>query len=442
MDKTFFEEDFMKKNIALLFMAVLAAGLTLPLYAGGKSDAGKMAGRTTITYMLSGTPAPNDFETQVLPKLVAEHFPNIKLEVTKLPDDQYYTVLVARLASGQAPDILGIQPKNAGQNGVLSLAKAGYLAPLDDVKSLSLTGAGAEAFRYNGNVYGMPRGVAILGTYYNKTLFDQNNLKVPAAWDEFLNVCKILKDRGIQPIVMGDKDMYVLQFGLYQIAASVIYPANPTFDDDLYTGKTQFTNSGTWDKVLSMYKTLYDNGYINNTSLGMSAQQAIQQFIDGKAAMTFDGSFNLNSLTARGSISPDFERGYFPLPGNSVGSPLYAAVAPGAGPGIYAGSKNIAICKQIIDWWFDGQSEAYRAMADDGGTIVTYGYGVDRINPLFKSFLDLYNAGKAAYWCNQAWPAGTENEMEAQFSAMVGGQKVTVADIVKAMQAKFNELTR
>lgn len=40
-----------------------------------------------------------------------------------------------------------------------------------------------------------------------------------------------------------------------------------------------------------MYKTLYDEGYIDaSKSLGYGASQAIQDFIDGKAAMTFDGS--------------------------------------------------------------------------------------------------------------------------------------------------------
>jgi raffinose/stachyose/melibiose transport system substrate-binding protein len=56
--------------------------------------------------------------------------------------------------------------------------------------------------------------------------------------------------------------------------------------------------------------------------------------------------------------------------------------------------------------------------------------------------MDLYSAGKASYWCNQAWPGGVNDEMQAQFSAMVSGQNVTVADITKAMQAKFDELTK
>lgn len=393
----------------------------------------------TITMMYSGTTAENDFETEVLPKLVHEAFPNITLEVTKLPDDQYYTSLKTKLASGECPDMILVQPKYAGANSVIGLAKAGYLAPLTDLKIMEkVGGAGLESFNYNGEVYGVPGGVTILGTYYNKDVFKANGLSVPTNWEEFLNVCETLKKAGIQPIVMGDKDMYVMQFGLYQLAANVVYPSNPSFDDQLRTGETKFTDKGIWDKTIEMYKTLYDKGYIASNSLGLGAQQAIQKFVDGEAAMTFDGSFNAAAIQAEGAVS--FERGYFPLPGNEAGKQVYASMAMGAGPAIYSGSKHIDECKAILEKWFDGESDIYKAYADSGKVIVTYGYGSDKVNPLFKDFLDLYNKGNSFYWCNQGWPAGTENEMETLFSESIGGQKTTVEDIVKGMQSKFEEL--
>ncbi len=393
----------------------------------------------TITMMYSGTAAENDFETVQLPKLVKEAFPNITLEVTKLPDDQYYTALKTKLASGECPDIILAQPKYAGSNSVIGLAEAGYLEPLDDLTCLSLIGESAcESMSYNDSVYAVPSGITILGTYYNKDIFEKNGLSVPTNWEEFLACCETLKQAGIQPIVMGDKDMYVFQFGLYQIAANQIYAKNADYDTKLRSGETKFTDKDTWDKVLEMYGTLYENGYIDSSSLGLGATQAIQKFVDGEAAMTFDGSFNAPAIQAEGAVS--FERGYFPLPGNSNGEELYAAVAQGGGPAIYSGSKYKDACKKILDLWYDGESDIYKAYADSGKVIVSYGYGSDNINPLFQPFVDLNNEGKAFYWCNQAWPAGTETEMETLFSEMVGGQGTTVADITTGMQMKFEEL--
>lgn len=395
--------------------------------------------KTVITMMYSGTPSDPDFITEILPGLIEKEFPNIKVESTKLPDDQYYTALKTKLASGECPDIILVHPKYAGVNGVINLAKAGYLEPLSDLKIMDLVGEGAkDAYSYDGEVYAVGCNVSMLGTYYNKNMFEENNLEIPTNWNEFLNCCKVLKDAGIQPIVMGDKDMYVMQFGLYQIAASKVYAKNLKFDDQLRTGETKFTDEGTWDEVISMYKTLYDEGYIDNASLGYSAQQAIQKFVDGEAAMTFDHDGDKRALCAEGAV--DFERGYFPLPGNNEDEELWASMSIAAGPAIYSGSKHIKECKEILEKWYDGESEIWKNMVDLDNLTVSYGYGSENVDEFWKPFMELYNEGKSSYWCNQGWPAGTENEMESLFSEAIGGQGTSVEDIVNGMQNKFEEL--
>lgn len=401
------------------------------------TEAESSAEDVTITMMVSGTAAENDFETEQLPALIQEKFPNITLEVTKLPDDQYYTTLKTKLAAGECPDIILVQPKYAGSNSVIGLAEAGYLLDISDLNAVQLAGAAAEdSFTYNDKVYAVAQGVSILGTFYNKDVFAQYNLEVPTTWDDFLNVCETLKSNGVTPIVMGDKDAYVMQFGLYQIAANEIYPNDPAFDDKLRTGETKFTDEGTWDKVIEMYASLYEKGYVREGSLGLGASQAIQEFVDGKAAMIFDGNFNTAAITAQGEA--DFERGYFPLPG--TGSEVYAAMAPGAGPAIYSGTKYADECKEILEYWFDGESDVYVAAANTGRWIMTYGYGSDSNDPLFDTFLDLYNNGKAFYWCNQAWPAGTETEMETKFAELIGGTGTTAKDVTASMQSMLEAL--
>lgn len=404
------------------------------------SQASKTTGdeEITITFMCSGVKATEgeDFRAETLPRLIKEKYPNITVEVTMLPDDQYYTALKTKLATGEAPDILWVQPRYAGVNAAYTLAEAGYLADISDLKCVDLVGSGVESFRYNGAVYGIPGGVTYLGTYYNKTIFAEHNLEVPTNWQEFLTCCKTLKSAGIQPIVMGDKDMYVMQFGLYQLAANLVYPDDPEYDQGLRDGTAKFTDEGTWDLVLSRYYELYENGYIQSGSLGLGVSQAQQKFIDGEAAMIFDGTFNRNAVESQGAI--DFERGYFPLPGNDEGKQLYAAGAPGAGPAIYSGSKNIDVCKDIIELWFDGESDLYKAYETDGKFISTNQGAV--VDPLYESFMSLYNEGNSFYWCNQAWPAGTEVEMETLFGELIGQTGTTVPDITAGMQNKLEEL--
>lgn len=398
------------------------------------------AGDITITMMVSGTASENDFETEVLPALIQKKWPNVTLEVTKLPDDNYYTSLKTKLASGECPDIILAQPMYAGSNACYSLAEAGYLAPLNDLDALEKMGD-VSSLTYEGNVYVASSGVSILGTYYNKDMFEECGItEVPDTWDKFLEACEKLKAAGHQPIVMGDKDQYVLQFGLYQLACNEIYSQNAEFDTQLRSGDTAFTDEGTWDKVLTMYGELYEKGYIDaSQSLGLSASQAITEFVDGKAAMTFDGSFNASALLAEGA-GGGFERGYFPLPGDKGG--VYTATCRAAGYSVYSKSKYIDECKQLIDYWFDGESDVWEAYLATGKIIATYGNGADSFPnyDLFKPFIDLMNEGKAFHWSNQAWPAGTETTMEELFSEMIGGQGTTVADITQGMQDKFEDL--
>lgn len=437
------------KKLWALGMAGIMAASVLGGCAGSKaSDPGngsekadaQKGEKTTITFLCSGVKATSgeDFRAETLPKIVAEKFPGVTLEVTMLPDDQYYTALKTKLATGEAPDLMWVQPRYAGANATYSLAEAGYLEDISQLKAVEKVGAASADFTYKDKVYGLPGGIAYLGTYYNKTLFKDNGLEVPTNWDEFIKCCETLKKAGIQPINMGDKDAYVMQFGLYQLAANMIYPKNPDFDQKLREGSAKFTDKGTWDAVLTRYHELYEKGYIQDGSLGLGVAQAQQKFIEGKCAMIFDGTFNKNALG--GSKAGAFETGYFPLPGNDAGQQLYTAGAPGAGPAIYSSSKNKDICKQILEMWYDGESDLYKAYVASGQFIPTNA-GV-QIDPLFDPFMKLYGQGKSFYWCNQAWPAGTENEMEALYGEMIGNTGMDVSGITKGMQAKFDELLK
>lgn len=433
------------RKITAVVLAGLTACTTLPAAVpvmaadGYDHEAIENAGDITITMMTSGVATDNDFETEQLPALVKKKWPNVTLEVTKLPDDNYYTSLKTKLVSGECPDIITTQPMYAGQNSCYALADAGYLASLNDLDCVQGRND-LDSVTYDGNIVTANSGVAILGTYYNKELFKEAGIESePQTWDEFLDDCQKLQDAGIQPIVMGDKDQYVLQFGLYQLAADEIYSKNPDFDTQLREGDASFTDEGTWDTVLEMYKTLYDKKYIDaSKSLGYGASQAITDFIDGKAAMTFDGSFNAVALTASGAAG-DFERGYFPLPGTDG---VYTATCLSAGYSVYSKSENVDICKEIIDYLLDGESEAWDAYLATGRVIATYGNGAEATPnyDLFKPFVDLLNEGKGFYWCNQAWPAGTETEMESLFSEMIGGQGTEISDVTEGMQEKFEDL--
>jgi raffinose/stachyose/melibiose transport system substrate-binding protein len=218
----------------------------------------------------------------------------------------------------------------------------------------------------------------------------------------------------------------------------MVYPNNPLFDVDLQTGATSFSDEA-WVKTIERYAQLYELGYVNNTSLSTSEAQAYQMFIDGDAAMTFCGTWAYNSLTAQGAV--DFERGLFALPANDAGSPIYVSAATSSGYAVNAATAYPDECKAIFEWWFEEGSDLFNAWVESNTSISSY-KGVATPYELYDYILNQYNTNGAYYFCNQMWPSGVADEMEAKFAELIGGQGTTAQDVADAMAAKYAELTK
>jgi len=433
-----------KKTKAIAGATAIAA--TVALLGGcGSSDNGESGGEggktVTLTMIVSGNKAADgqDFELDVLPKMVNEKFPNIKLEVQKLPDDQYNTSIKTKLAAGEAPDIFRVWPRMGSAASIIDLSKAGYLADLTDLPFQSNITEGARTDMSNdGKVYGITKGIDMLGTYYNKDLFEKAGItEVPQDWQAFLEACQKLLDSGVTPIVMGDKDPWWIQFGAYQLAANTVYSADKDFDLKLQTGEKKFTDE-TWVAALTKYKELYEKGYIAKNTLGLGGPQATQMFIDGKAAMVFDGTWDFPTLTAKGAA--EFERGFFPLPGNEPGQPVWQAVSTAAGWAVNAKTEHLDEVKQVLNYWFDTSSDLFQKWVELNPSISAF-TGVPLNNDLYKDSYELYqSSGNSIYFANQMWPNGVADTLQVKFGEIIGGRNTTPEDVAGAMQAKFDEL--
>lgn len=418
------------------FAAIAAAALLLTVAGCGNKKTSKSGSADkTITVMASGVKdSTNGKFIDNFKKIVEKEYKGYKVETTLLPDDQYYTALKSKLSTGQAPDVFLVQPKKAGANSVEEMAKAGYVADLSKLSHWDkFNTQPKEDMSYKGKPYAVSSNISVLGTYYNKDIFNKYNLSVPTNWNEFLNVCAVLKKNGVTPIVMGDKDSFMIQFGMYQIAANQVYPGNKKFDDQLYTGKTKLTDPA-WVKTITMYKELYDKGYIIKNSLGLGQTQSQQTFKDQKAAMTFDGDFSYPALK-----NAKFGLGLFALPANESGE-TYVSAATGAGLAISQKSANKAMLTKVFNQMTDGKSDLFKAWAQSAQSFSSYkGYTIK--NAVFDGVRPALDAGRSFYYCNQAWPAGTETEMQAKFGEMVGTKKLTPKQVANAMQQKFEELS-
>jgi len=395
------------------------------------------ANRIVLKYMHMGPPPEaeevDNYVMTVFPEKVGMKFPHIAIQSEMLPDDQYVKSLMTQLASGEGPDFFEWWARRE----LKTLVEGGYIKDLTgnplldqfDPKML-------EAFTIDNRVYGIPKGLGIMGTWYNKKLLENSGITAfPADWTSFLEMCERLKQRGVVPIVMPDRDPWHIQFGIYQIAASVVYPDDPDFDYKLLANERVFTGEK-WSEVLGKYKMLYDKGYVMEGSLNLNTLQASTLFMEGKAAMIFDGNWTFDHLNQ--AAGADFELGFAPLPGNERDKPLYISAGPAGGTVINRMTEHEDEVLQVLSYQFEQGSPLNEKYKLNYQMFPQY-FGDNTGIPVFDDISEMITAQSTVYFSNQEWPVGVAEEMYLRFQDLIAG-KGTVADVAQAMENKLREL--
>lgn len=438
----------MKKSkfLSLIMAAVLAAATFSGCSGGSTSSAGASsagsaapASDENVTLSMMVTTRPNnggkDFYLDILPQLVKEKYPNITIEVEQLPTDQFKQTVRLKFASGQGPDMFnwwaGLQAKD--------LVDAGYVKDLTSFPSLSKYRKDiVKSYTFNDKVYAIPNGTSFLTTWYNKDAFKKAGItELPKNWDEFLACCEKLKKAGYTPITCGDKQSFVIQFGMYQIAASEVYGDNASFDDQLASGKTKFTDPA-WVNTIQKMQTLYKKGYVIQNSLGLSQDQSRQAFVDGDAAMIFDGSFGYAALNKQGKVN--FEKGMFCIPSNDSGKNFVYNLTPSTGLFVSANSKKQDAINKVMNYWFTEGTPLFEQWMQMNTDISCY-EGAKDPRDMINEYLQRYASDTSIYNCNNAWPEGVSDAMCSKFQEVISGS-ASPADVAKVMQDKFDELNK
>lgn len=162
---------------------------------------------------------------------------------------------------------------------------------------------------YRGQPYSVPvnvhRGNVL---WYNKKVFDENNLKAPTTWDEFFAVAETLKMKGIAPLALGDKNKWEAAH-LFEDILVASLGANGY--RGLWNGKTSWTGAGV-KRALDTYARILS--YVNTDHAAGTWDSATQMLIDRKAAMTIMGDWAAGYFTSKG-WKPNVDYGFAPAPG-------------------------------------------------------------------------------------------------------------------------------
>ncbi len=398
------------KRVFLLLMLIGVIFLT----SCGQKSGGQTEERETITVTVM-TPIFSDDRFQ---DAVKQYYPEIQMEFFRYPEEQYYTVLKSRLATGKSADILDIQLGYAGPNGVEEIGPAGYLLPLYEVPEGYSEENEENLLISEGKVYGKALQRMSLGVVYNRELFEEYQLCYPECWEDFLECCETLKEHGIQPLTAGGRDVSGFQYALYQMAANQLYPEDPAFDRKLRSGEAKFTDEGTWDDLLGMYVSLFEKGYISREVLELKHQEAAEELFREKAAMMITTSLYYSSEVDTEEKKQKFF--FAPLPANHRGQQMYVSESLVGGYGIYAGStQGEYLKKALMDYNDNIEEDFYRKGA------------------AFSE--EKYRELPAFYFCNQGWPNEVEIVMENKLAAYLSGAVKSIEDITASMQKELEK---
>jgi multiple sugar transport system substrate-binding protein len=184
-----------------MFRKLLVLGTVLIVLAGLLPTAGFAQESVTLKYATFTGSGDRADDMDTLVKAFEAENPDIKIEVTGTPFNDYFTLLQADFVAGQPPDVLELNYENSvayAANGVL-LDLGSYIDPAAPYYPGAL-----KAFQYEGKQVALPETFSTVVLFYNKDLFDQAGIAYPApdwTWTDAREAA--LKIRALGPDIWG-----------------------------------------------------------------------------------------------------------------------------------------------------------------------------------------------------------------------------------------------
>lgn len=155
------------------------------------------SGATKLKISSWGDPEENQILVDLIKDFEAKN-PKIKVELTRIPFNEYVTKLLTQIAGGLAPDVIFVEVNN-----FVDLQLRGALEPLNPYIEADHMDLGAyypqviDRFTVDGQAYVIPRDTAPIGViYYNKSAFDEAKIPYPTDdwdWADFVAAGKKVK---------------------------------------------------------------------------------------------------------------------------------------------------------------------------------------------------------------------------------------------------------
>lgn len=226
-------------------------------------------------------------------------------------DETFKTRVLTDFEVGTEPDVLFFF------NGVdsNSFVEAGKVVSIDDIRAeypdyaTNMKDDMMGASPVDGKNYSVPVNGYWEGLFVNKTVLEAAGIPVPDAnttWDEFLDICQQIKDKGYTPIAasLAEIPHYWFEFAIFNHLDITSHFNLPKSVDD--------KNGQAWVNGLTDIKTLYEKGFYPDNTLTAKDDETVQMFIDGKAAFLIDGAWKVGGIEGLTDKIENFTVTYVP----------------------------------------------------------------------------------------------------------------------------------
>lgn len=314
----------MKKALAILLAAIMIVGCaactassepakaveSAPPASGNEPATQEPAQPVTLTLWSIATES-DAFHTPYV-NAIADYekaFGNVKIDFQTFENESYKPKLKAAIAANELPDIF----YTWGGGFSKPFVEAGRVYAVDNAyenfkNDLPKTMLGN--LTWDGKIYGASYILNVSMLFYNKKMFADNNLQAPKTYDELKAVCQAFIDKGITPLGISAREIWVLAQTHDALTLKSVGPSTLT---SVLTkdGKNSYNSAGFID-ASQKFVDLAKMGAYSKDAAALTNDEAMANFYAGKQPMYIMGSWMAGNILTHAANPADF--GVVPVP--------------------------------------------------------------------------------------------------------------------------------
>lgn len=211
--------------------------------------------------------------------------PNVKINVDSVLNDSYKEKIRVLVSNDGLPDIFSSWSHSFAENLVSSdrVLSLNEIIKEDTDWSSNIMETQFEGFTFDDTTYGVPFTVDGKAFFYNKSIFEENNIQVPKTYDDMIETLDSLQKAGYEtPLVEGLTNTWAISHYLGTIFQRIVDPE--ILVQDYNTSTSKFTDEG-YIKGLEIFQEL--TSYMGEVSTAIDHEAARNMFAAGEVPILY-----------------------------------------------------------------------------------------------------------------------------------------------------------